>query len=280
MQMVEIGKYNTLNVVKEVDFGIYLDGGEEFGEILMPTRYVPKDVKPDDEIEVFIYLDSEDRIIATNEKPVVTVGEFAYLKVVSLTTVGAFLDWGLPKDILLPYREQKMDVEDDQWVLVYVYLDAESKRLVASSKVDKFLDNVPPEYQEGDEVDILVCAQTDIGFKAIINNTHWGVIYKNEVFKKLKKGEHRKAYIKKVRDDEKIDLSLQKIGYSEVVDENSELVLNYLKKNGGKMDINDKSSAEEISEAFGISKKSFKRTIGKLYKNKQIILTANGVTLS
>lgn len=277
--MVEIGKYNTLHVVKEVEFGLYLDGGEEYGEILMPTRYVPEGVKPDDELEVFIYLDSEDRIIATTEKPKAIVGEFAYLQVVSLTTVGAFLDWGLPKDILLPYREQNMPVEEGQWVLVHVYLDAESKRLVASSRIDKFLDNIPAKYEEGEAVDVMICAQTDLGYKAIIQNTHWGVIYKNEVFQQVKKGQHLTAFIKKIRDDEKIDLSLQKIGY-EATDSISEKILNHIIKNGGSMDLNDKSPAEEIYSMFGISKKNFKRAIGKLYKDKQVVINDKGVSLA
>lgn len=276
--MIEVGNYNTMRVVKEVDFGLYLDGGEEFGEILLPTRYVPENVKPDDELEVFIYLDSEDRIIATTETPIATVGEFTFLQVAAVSKVGAFLDWGLPKDLLLPFREQRSKVKEGQVVLVYIYLDAESKRIVASAKIDKFLDNVPPDYEIGQEVQILISEKSELGYKCIIEETHAGMLYENEIFKKVFVGQSLKAFIKKIRSDDKIDISLQKSGY-EAIDGISQKIMNYLIKSGGTMTITDKSSAEEIAQVFGISKKNFKKALGSLYKQKLINLAPGKVEM-
>lgn len=276
--MVEIGKYNTLEIVKEVDFGLYLNGGEQ-GEILLPKRYVPQSAKVGEELEVFIYLDSEDRIIATTETPYAIVGEFAYLEVVAVSKVGVFLDWGLPKDLMLPFREQKSDVSTGQKVAVFIYFDDESKRIVASAKLEKFLDNVPAEYEENQEVEVFIYAETEIGYKAVINDQHSGIIYRNEVFRKIRKGEHTIAYIKKIREDEKIDLILDKPGF-EKIDETSVKILNYLVEQGGSSPLNDKSEAEEIQKAFGISKKTFKKAIGALYKKRYIVIEANGIRLS
>ncbi len=273
--MAEIGKYNVLKVVKDLDFGLYLDGGE-LGEILLPRRYVPINCTVDDELEVFIYLDSEDRLIATTEMPEAVVGEFAYLQAVEVGKVGAFMDWGLPKDLLVPFREQKTNIEKGRGYVVYVYLDDESKRIAASSKVEKFLDNIPPEYEEGQEVDLLIYHQSDLGYKAIINNTHSGMIYANEVFKKIRKGDRLKGYIKKVRSDEKIDLMLEKPGY-EKVDSIAQTILDKLKDHQNFLRITDKSPAEEISSMFGISKKNFKKAIGTLYKQRIISIDPDGI---
>lgn len=275
--MAEIGKLNTLRVVKEVDFGLYLDGGEH-GEILIPKRYVPEGAKPEDMLEVFIYLDSEDRIIATTEKPYIMVGEFALLKVVSVTRMGAFLDWGLPKDLLVPFREQKMDMEEGKYYIVTVYLDYDSKRLVASAKIEKFLDNVPADYQVGEEVDLLIVNSTDLGFNAIINSGHTGVLYKNEVFQPLRKGDRVKGYIKKIREDEKIDLILQKPGYQKV-DDISMSIVDILKKHNGYLPITDKTNPDEIYKVFGVSKKTFKKAIGSLYKLRIISIQDDGIKL-
>jgi len=275
--MTTIGKYNQLKVVKFTDFGIYLDG-ENFGEVLLPLRYVPENCKLDDILDVFIYRDSEDRIIATTEKPYACVGEFAYLKVVAVNTVGAFLDWGLLKDLLVPYREQKITLEEGRSYVVYVYLDEDSQRITASTKLDKFLDNQSTEFTEGEEVDLFICNQTDIGYKAIINGTHWGVLYENEVFQTLKRGQKIKGYIKKIREDKKIDLCLQKPGY-EKVDELTEMILAKLKEKGGYIAVTDKSPSEVIYKLFGISKKSFKMTIGALYKKRIISMEGAGIRL-
>jgi predicted RNA-binding protein (virulence factor B family) len=275
--MIEIGKFNNLTIVKELDFGIYLDG-EEQGEILMPKRYVPQDCKPGDSIQAFIYFDSEDRIIATTEEPYATVGEFAMLKVISVNSIGAFMDWGLSKDLLVPFREQKVTMEEGKSYIVYIYVDYESKRIAASAKLDKHLDLLPPEYNIGEEVEILISNITDIGYKAIINNQHWGILYQNEVFKTLHKGQLLKAYIKKIREDEKIDLSLAKPGYDKVLDI-KDLILKKLKEQGGFIAITDKSPAEDIYSLFGVSKKTYKQAIGALYKSRNIALENNGTRL-
>ncbi|MCK5534900.1 GntR family transcriptional regulator [bacterium] len=274
--MVEIGKLNKLRVVKRVDFGIYLDG-EDFGEILLPRRYVPENCEIDDIIEVFVYFDSEDRIIATTEKPYAMVGQFALLKVISVNSVGAFIDWGLPKDLLVPFREQKQKMEEGKSYVVFIYLD-KSKRIVASSKLDKFLDTMPINFQEGQEVELLVCCQTDIGYKAIINGCHGGILYKNEVFQILEKGQQIKGFIKKVRDDKKIDLCLHKPGYEKVGDL-SERIIDTLKKRDGFISVGDKSSPKIIYDMFGVSKKTYKKAIGVLYKKRLITFEDNGIKL-
>jgi predicted RNA-binding protein (virulence factor B family) len=276
--MAEIGKYNVLKVVKDLDFGLYLDGGEELGEILLPRRYVPVNCTTGDELEVFIYLDSEDRLIATTEMPEATVGEFAFLKAVEVGKIGAFIDWGLPKDLLVPFREQKAKIEKGKSYVVYVYLDDESGRIAASSKIEKYLDNLPPDYEEGQEVDLMIFDQSDIGYKAIINNAHSGMLYANEVFRNLRRGDKLKGYVKKVREDDKIDLILEKPGY-EKVDAISQSILDKLKKANGFLDVTDKSPADEISNRFGISKKSFKKAIGALYKQRVIDIEAEGIRL-
>ncbi len=272
---MEIGKINELKVVKEVDFGVYFDGGE-YGEILMPKRYVPKDCNLEDTISVFVYRDSEDRLIATTEMPMAMVGDFALLEATSVTTVGAFLDWGLPKDLLVPYREQRHKMEKGKKYIVYIYLDNESKRIVASSKIDRFLDNLPPEYKENQEVDLFITGKTEIGYKAIINGSHTGMLYENEVFQTIKQGQRLKGFIKKIRDDEKIDLCLEKPGF-EKQDTLSETILNYLKNNEGFIELTDKSAPEKIYATFKTSKKNFKKAVGSLYKKRLIKIEENGI---
>jgi len=276
-KMVKIGDYNTLRVVKEVDFGIYLDGGED-GEILMPTKYIPEGTKPDDEIDVFIYSDSEDRLIATTETPLAKVNEFAFLKVKAVNKFGAFLDWGILKDLLVPFREQKSDMIEGYSYIVYIYLDEKTNRLAASAKINKFLNSEMPTYEINDKVSILIESKTDIGFKAIIENEYAGLLYENEVFKNIKRGDRLKAYIKKIRDDGKIDLVLQKSGY-EQIDGISELILQTLTENNGFIAVNDKSSPEMIKSLFNISKKSFKKAIGSLYKQRLIDFKDDGIAL-
>lgn len=275
--MIEIGKYNTLTVVKVVDFGVYLDGGER-GEILLPNEYVPENCFPDDEIKVFIYFDSEDRIIATTEIPNVIAGEFACMKVVSTSSVGAFLDWGLRKDLLVPFREQRDPMVVGREYIVYAYVDQASDRIVASTKIDKYLDQIPPEYEPDQEVDILIARKSDMGYNVIINNVHWGLVYANEVFQKLKIGQKMKGYIKSVREDEKIDVMLQPSGY-EKIDGLSQQILEKLNDNGGTLDISDKSDPEEIYNLFGCSKKNYKKAIGGLYKRGLIEVGKDEISL-
>lgn len=275
--MVEIGKYNTLKIVKDLDFGVYLDGGDDL-EILLPARYVPRNVKPGDEVEVFIYHDNEGRIIATTAKPLAIVGEFQWMECKSVNDMGAFLEWGLMKDLLVPFREQKMPMREGKWYLVYVHLDHVTKRIVASARVDKFLDNVPPVYEFNQEVDLLVADETEIGYKVIINNLHWGLVYHNEIYRRLERGEHLKGYIKEVREDEKINVSLTRLGY-EKVEGIAGIILDALKVQNGFLPVHDKSPAEEIYSLFGCSKKSFKQAIGALYKKKLISIEPAGIRL-
>ncbi len=275
--MVEIGKINTLDVNRETENGLYLDGLEH-GEILMPQKFVTAEVKETGYATVFVYTDSEDRLVATTETPIAMVGEFAVLKVVAVSKFGAFLDWGLPKDLLVPFREQKADMVEGRNYLVYIYLDLQTNRIVASAKLDKFVDNTPPEYEVGEEVNLIIVDETDLGYKAIINSEHWGVLYKNQVYKSLKNGLKIKGYINKVRYDEKIDLLLEKPGY-EKVDAISEKILNELKENNGFMAVSDKTSPEMIKAMFGISKKNFKKAIGGLYRKKIILFESDGIRL-
>ena len=276
--MIEIGRTNKLKVLKELDFGIYLDG-ENLGEILMPRRYVPFDCKIGDEIEAFIYFDSEDRIIATTEKPNAQVGEFAMLKVASVNAVGAFLDWGLSKDLLVPFREQKIKMQEGQWHIVYVYVDEESNRIAASAKLDKYLGKETPTYEASQSVDLLICSQTDIGYKAIINNSHWGILYKNEIFQPLQKGLRIKGFIKKLRNDEKVDLCLSPPGYDKI-DGIAKDILAKLNENNGFINTTDKSPSEYIYEQFGVSKKVYKQAVGALFKKGLIDIESNGIRVT
>jgi len=275
--MAEIGKYNSLKVIKEVDFGVYLDGEKE-GEILMPIRYVPANCQVGDFVDVFLYLDSEDRPIATTETPFAQVGEFTMLRVKSVNKIGTFLDWGIMKDLLVPFREQKVTMTEGRSYLVFIYVDEESKRIVASAKLGKFLDKSIPDYTVGQEVNLVIESETDLGYKAIINNSHWGILYENEVFEQLAKGLKIKGYIKKIRPDNKIDLSLHPLGY-EKVDPLTQMILDELKKEGGFIAVSDKSEAEEVYRVFGISKKSFKQAIGALYKRRIISISPDGIRL-
>lgn len=275
--MLEIGKFNSLKIVKKVNFGLYLDGGE-YGEILMPLRYVPENCIVDDLIDAFIYNDSEDRIIATTEIPFARVGEFAFLKVLSVNQFGAFLDWGLPKDLLVPFREQKLKLEEGKKYIVHIYLDIETKRIAASSKIEKYLNKEKPDYTEGQEVNLLIWTQTDIGYKAIINNEFSGILYKNEIFQNIERGQKLIGYIKKIRDDGKIDLTLSKPEL-EKIDDLTQRILSLLKEKKGFLAVGDKSSAEVIYELFKESKKSFKKSIGILYKQRLISIEDEGIRL-
>ena len=278
---IKVGQYNTLRVVKEVDFGLYLDGGE-LGEILLPAKYVPEGTTIEDEIEVFIYHDSEDRLIATTEDPYIMVGEFAFLETKMVNKVGAFLDWGITaKDLLVPYAEQRATMREGGVYLVYAMLDDMTGRIVASSKVDKFLDNTPPVYEVNEAVELLVVQETDLGYKVIVENRHWGMVYKNEIFTTIEPGDFVTGYIKKVRDDEKLDVSLQPVGYKQAVGDGAlgERILAELEKAGGYLPYGDKSDADVIAQVFGCSKKNFKKSIGNLYKARRIEIAPDGIKL-
>ncbi|MFV9682265.1 S1 RNA-binding domain-containing protein [Pseudomonas sp. NY15367] len=264
--MAVIGRMNSLQVVKHTDFGLYLDGGAD-GEILLPKRYIPKDTpsEVEDWLNVFIYLDSEDKLIATTLKPKIQLGEFASLKVVDINRVGLFFDWGLPKDLLLPHSEEKRPLQIGDYCVVYLYLDKRTRRLTATARLDRHLDKVPANYQVGQEVDLLVVERTDLGFKAIIDGKHWGLIHKNELFKFIRSGMREKGYIKELRADGKISLSLQPIGH-EAASGLAEQIIERLRDQGGVLALGDKSPPELIAEQFRVSKGNFKKAIGGLYK--------------
>jgi hypothetical protein len=277
--MALVGRYNSLQVVKHTNFGLYLDGAQD-GEILLPNRYIPKDIPSEDEdwLNVFIYLDSDDKLIATTEKPKVQVGEFASLKVVEVNSIGIFLDWGLPKDLLLPYSEEKQPLKAGDYCVVHVYLDKHSRRITATTRLDRYLDKVPANYAVGQEVDLLVAEETAMGFKAIINNKHWGLIHKNEVFKFLRSGKQEKGFIKEVRSDGNISLSLQPVGEQLASSLNAQ-ILGKLRENNGVLPVSDKSDPQVISNLFGVSKGNFKKAIGALYKQGQIVIHADRIEL-
>lgn len=276
--MVEVGKYNTLKVVKLLDFGAYL-AGDNGQEILLPKRYVPEGIQPGEEVEVFIYHDNEGRIIATTARPKAIVGEFEFLKVKSVSSIGAFLEWGLMKDLLVPFREQKMTMREGKWYLVYIRIDPVTGRIMATARIDKYLDNLPPQYEHNQEVNLLVADETEIGYKVIINNLHWGLVYRNEVFRRMERGEHLKGYIKEVREDEKIDVSLTPLGYQKV-EGIAGTILESLKAQGGYLPVHDKSDPDEIYSLFRCSKKAFKQAVGALYKQHLILLEADGIRLA
>ncbi|MGE8496425.1 MAG: S1 RNA-binding domain-containing protein [Pseudomonas sp.] len=277
--MAVIGRMNSLQIVKHTDFGLYLDGGAE-GEILLPKRYIPTDIdtEVDDWLNVFIYLDSDDKLIATTEKPKVQVGEFASLKVVDINRVGLFLDWGLPKDLLLPHSEEKRPLQIGDYCVVHVFLDKRSKRITATARLDRYLDQTPAPYKVGQEVDLLVADATDMGFKAIINGKHWGLIHKNELFKFVRSGMQEKGFIKELRADGKISLSLQPVG-QEAASSLNQQILSALRDKGGSLPLNDKSSPEAISALFRTSKGNFKKAIGGLYKQGLIVIHDDHIEL-
>ena len=272
---MEIGKYNKLKVVKTVDFGLYLDGDNGL-EILLPTRFVPENTGIGDEIKVFIYKDNEERLIATTEHPYGTVGEFQYMKVKEVSKAGAFLDWGIMKDLLVPFREQKTSMIAGNYYLVYIYLDFVTRRIAASARIDKYLDNIPHDFTQNQEVDLIIADKTDLGYNVIINNSHRGLIYDNEIFRKISKGEKCKGYIKEIREDDKIDVSLQRSGYDKI-EGISQHIMDIIKQNNGYIAVSDNSSAEEIYSLFSCSKKSFKKAIGALYKQRIISVENNGI---
>ena len=280
--MLTLGDYNTLRIVKSVDFGLYLDGGDE-GEILLPQRYVTKNMRIGDEIEVFIYLDQEERPVATTEHPYAKVGEFACLEVAWVNQYGAFLKWGLMKDLFCPFREQKKRMEQGQHHIIYLKVDEDSYRLMATAKVEKHLTTPTvdelPSLQHGTEADILVWQKTDLGFKVIVNNRYQGQIYDNQIFQPLHSGDQLKGYIDHVRQDGKLDITLQQSGRQQTLDF-AEVLLRYLYENDGYCNLGDKSPAELIYDRFQVSKKAYKKAIGDLYKRRLITITDDGIKLA
>ena len=275
--MIKIGDYSTLEILKELDFGMYLDGGP-LGEILLPTKYIPENAKVGDEIEVFLYNDSEDRLIATTEKPKAKVGEFAFLKVKAVSEYGAFLDWGLLKDLFVPFREQVVKMQVGNYYLVRLYLDEKTDRIVASTRWHRFLEDKNETLKDQEEVEIKIASQTDLGYKVIVNDTYWGILYENEIFQPIAIGETKKAFVKKIREDGRIDIILKKQGVEEVEHSRTD-ILSKLKASGGFLPLTDKSSPELIYQEMQMSKKAFKRAVGNLYKQKLIELEKDGIRL-
>lgn len=275
--MAQVGKWNKLKVVKDVDFGLYLDGGED-GEILLPKRYVPEGAKPDDELKVFIYHDNENRLIATTQEPLGGVGDIILGEVVTITPQGAFVRWGIMKDLFVPLSQQTSHMVKGGKYLVYIYIDEQTGRVAATERIHKYLSNEVLTVRELEVVDLIIWRRTDIGYPVIINNRHTGVLHFSDVFREVETGDKMKGFIKKIRTDGKIDVAIGERGYNRVESESGK-VLRLLGENNGYLPFHDKSEPEEIYEAFGMSKKTFKMTIGKLYKEGVIELTQTGIKL-
>ncbi len=275
--MLKLGTYNTLEVVRERDQGIYLCD-DDGNEVLLPNKYVPEQFMIRDAIKVFVYLDSSERIVATTLEPYVTVNSFAYLKCTSVSDIGAFLDWGLEKDLFVPFKEQASKMRKGSWYLIYAYLDEKTDRLVASSKTNAFVDNSLVLLSAYDEVDLIASHPSPQGWNMIVNQKHLGLVYADEIFQKITPGDQLKGFVKKVRHDGKIDLTLQKHGYRGI-EPNAQQILKELEANGGFIDLNDKSNPDDIKEVFQLSKKSFKKAIGTLYKSRKIAIEESGIRL-
>ncbi|RDV17050.1 GntR family transcriptional regulator [Pontibacter diazotrophicus] len=277
--MVELGNYNELEIAREVDFGVYLTS--EDGDILLPAKYIPKGAQVGDTVRVFVYRDSEDRIIATDLEPYATVGEFACLTCTDTAPFGAFLEWGLEKDLLVPLTNQKDKMQVGRKYCVYLYLDETSDRVVATTKLGKYLQNEDMQLTEGEEVQLLVAGFTDIGIKVIINNAYMGMLYQNEVFQDLQLGDKTTGYIKAIRPDNKVDVTLRKPNATILseADEASEKIIGLLKQGNGWLPLSDSSTPEDIYKTLGMSKKTFKRAIGGLYKAGKIQLEEGSIRL-
>lgn len=276
LMQVQVGQYNTLKVSRRVDFGFYLDDGAE--GILLPKRFAPKQLKTGDEIRVFVYHDSDNRLIATTQTPNAVVGDIALMKCVSVTKLGAFLDWGLMKDLFVPKSKQITIMHEGAWYLVKLYIDEQTGRVAATEKIESLLSNDELTVKEMEQVDLIVYRHTELGFVMIINNVHTGLLHQNEVFADLRTGDKLKGFIKQIRPDNKIDVVLGKPGFQKVEDE-GEKIMRLLEEHNGYLPYHDKSDPEDIYAFFGMSKKTFKMTTGNLYKQRKIVFTKTGFQL-
>ena len=276
--MLNLGQKNKLTVKRITAQGFYL-ADEEANEVLLPNKYIPDGLRVGDSIDVFIYKDSEDRIIATNLEPLIKLNEFAFLHVKQVSAIGAFLDWGLEKDLFVPFREQNAKMMEDGNYVVYLYLDTQTERLTGSNKINKFLSNENLELRTGDEVNLLVFGKTELGYKVIINSKHEGLIYHNEIFQPIKLGDSLKGFVKTIRDDNKVDIALQKQGFHNM-DVNVQKIVAYMKDHNGQIHLTDDSAPEEIAEVLNMSKKVFKKSIGILYKKQLVNIQPDGVYLN
>jgi predicted RNA-binding protein (virulence factor B family) len=279
--MIEIGRYNELIIDRETSVGLFLSD-RKGNEVLLPTKYCPEEFEIDDSIEVFVYLDHEERPIATNIEPKITLHEFAQLRVSEVNNIGAFMDWGLEKELLVPFSEQRQKMQKDRWYIVFLNYDSKTDRLYGSNKIEKWISNEPEmlTVEEGEEVELLIMGKSDIGYNVIINDRHKGLIYDSEIFEDIRVGDKVPGYIKKIRTDEKIDVSLQPIGYEKFNDVNVQLLYDALIDNNGSLELNDKSSPESIYEVLGISKKAFKKALGALYKDRKVEIKESGISLT
>lgn len=275
--MIEIGAFNNLKILRDTDPGLFL-GNDEDNEVLLPNRYVPQDFNIGDDIDVFVYLDNEERLVAVTDKPHIKKGDFALLRCNAISDFGAFLDWGMVKELFCPFKEQAFKMVKGGWYLVYCYLDEKTNRLVASSKTNRFLDNSELTVSIYDEVDLIVSHPSEIGMNVIVNKTHLGLVYSNSIFQDLNIGDQLKGVVKKIRPGNKLDISLQKIGYRNI-EPSAQLLLDLIHRQNGFLNINDKSSPETIKSVAQMSKKSFKKAIGALYKQRLIRLEADGIYL-
>jgi predicted RNA-binding protein (virulence factor B family) len=276
--VIEIGKYNTLTILRETSVGLYL-GDAEGEDVLLPNKYCPDRFEIDDTIEVFVYKDYAERKVATTLTPEILLHEFALLQVADVTPVGAFMDWGLEKHLLVPFSEQRQEMELGRWYVIYLDIDVETNRLFGSNKISKRLQNTTLTIAEGDAVQLLVYRKTELGFSVIVNNVHEGLVYANEIFKELRVGDRIKGYVKKIREENKLDISLQPVGYRNFNNENTDTIYRALKERDGFIAITDKSSPEEIYAQFGMSKKAFKKAVGALYKERKIVIEEDGIKL-
>ena len=277
--MIPIGQHQDLIILRHTSVGLYLGDEDVTEDVLLPNKYCPEDFTIGDKLRVFVYRDYEERKIATNLEPKILLHQFAFLRVASVSAVGAFLDWGLEKELLVPFREQRQKMEEGRWYIVYLDIDKKTDRLYATNKIEKRLKNDQLTVVLGDEVDLMIMKKTDLGFSVIINQQHEGLIFESDIFTKLNIGEKVKGYVKQIRDDNKIDISLQPIGFENFNDPNCEMILAKLKANKGFLPLGDKSTPEEIYGALKISKKNYKKAIGTLYKQRKIIFEADGIKL-
>ncbi len=275
--MIKIGEYNNLKILRHTSVGLFL--GDDDDDVLLPNKYCPEEFEIDDEIEVFVYRDYADRKIATDIRPKIFMNEFALLQVADVSNVGAFMNWGLEKDLMVPFKEQRQKMEVGRWYIVYMDIDTQTDRLYASNKIEKRLQNENLTVNIGEKVELLVFQKTDIGLSVIVNNKHKGLVFDNEVFKKLNIGDRINGYIKKIREENKLDISIYPIGYNNSKDPNCEIIYKSLTNNNGFLNITDKSSPDIIYSKFGISKKAFKKAVGALYKEKKILIQDNGIKL-
>ncbi|CAM3069357.1 S1-like domain-containing RNA-binding protein [Vibrio mytili] len=276
--MIKIGQINSLEVIKQADFGVFLDG-DDYGSVLLPNKYVPEGTELGDYIDVFLYFDSESQLAATIDKPIAQVGEWGLMKIEGVSSTGAFVNWGIKeKDLLVPFSEQRTRFSAGQTILVYVYTDNASGRIVGTTKFNKWLDKTPANYEVNEQVDLIIAERSQLGYKAIVNGKHWGMIFPSDVFGKLYIGKKLKGFIKQIREDGKIDLALQKVGIAKM-DDLSSKILEQLEKKGGFLPLNDKSDPDAIFDAFRTSKGTYKKTIGGLYKQGKIIIEKDGIRL-